>query len=177
MGVNLYTKENMKESIINFIKENFGEYINSLLEKYLSNEKKINSQPILNESSIELISENKNILRELELLDVLNENIFFEMASLYREDTGLKFTLWIDDAGKRRKIKHNEPRLKVEDPDDSDNFVSISISMNPEVLAGEFKKKQKLKDVFEFIKENYTELMAVWNNQKNTRNMQIIKIK
>ena len=51
------------------------------------------------------------------------------------------------------------------DPDDSHNFISVSISKTPAILAGEFKKKININDIFNFIKINYIDLMKIWNGQ------------
>ena len=146
--------------------ESRGFYEDSLIEKFNKNLEIMNNSSTLDERSKEAWNENKDISILLEIFDTLNEDIFFEMANFQKKDSGLKHNIWLDDMGKDRKNKHYGMRLKVEDPKDPKNLVPVSISMEPKILAGEFKnKKENISDVFEFIKLAYTDLVDHWNKK------------
>ena len=133
-----------------------GFYVKELIEEYNSNCEKNDTSSFVRNSHIKLL---------LEALDAFNEDIFFEMARFPKERSGLNYSLWLDDAGESRTNKHYLPRLKVVDPSDKNNLISVSISRNPEILAGKFKKNENISDVFEFIKKSYDDLMKLWNNE------------
>lgn len=133
----------------------------SLIEEYNTNILNLDN---LSEAA-SLIRRNKNILNELSLLDTFDEDILFEMASFSPKQSGLPFEIWLDEEGCERKNTHNQPRIKVTDPNDKHNKVPILISKNPCILAGGFIKKTDIDDVFNFIIKAYDDLMLVWNRK------------
>ena len=148
------------------LKYQLSDYENHLIEVYNKNCDIYNSQNTLSESAKTAYTENKSIYNELTLLDTFNEDIMFEMSTFKKEKSGLPFNIWLDDAGIYRTNKHSQPRLKVQDPDDLNSFISVLIDKDePKILAGKFKRKQNLKSVFEYIKTNYEELIKVWNQE------------
>lgn len=99
-----------------------------------------------------------------------------EMSKISKRDYNLPVNIWIDEEGIDRKVEHNIPRLKVQnnysDRTTQNDFISVSIDNNPQILAGTLKIKQKdLNKVFEFIKLNYSVLMDRWNNKITTKEM------
>ena len=141
-----------------------SDYEKSLIQEYNDNCIFYDSQKTLNEDAMRVFHRNSEIILILEELDTLNEDIMFEMANFKKEKSGLDFNIWIDDAGSARKNTHHTPRLKVQDPDDEKNLVSVSIDENnPVILAGKFKKKQNLNQLFDYIRTNYNDFMEVWN--------------
>ena len=148
------------------VNREISEYEQSLIEKYNQNVELFEKEITLNESALNLKSENKQILKELSLLDTLNEDIFFEMANFMKKDSGLSHNIWLDDMGCERNNKHNLMRIKIQDSKDSKNLVPISISKEPEILAGKFKNKNEdISDIIEFIKNSYEDLVKHWNQE------------
>lgn len=78
----------------------------------------------------------------------------YEMANVSKQDTGLPYDIWVDSAGKDRRVSHG-PRIKVAVNGKSRRMPEISISDNPELKAGRpfegmnvvIKWVQKYKDV------------------------------
>ena len=98
--------------------------------------------------------------------ELINEEVFFEMANFHKEESGLKHNIWLDEMGKDRKNTHHLMRIKVEDPKDKTNLVPVEISKSPKILAGAFtNKNEDISDVYEFIKRAYDDLVAHWNKQ------------
>lgn len=152
-----------KQIILN---EDRGFYENSLVEKYNQNLELLEREITLNSNALKLQSENKEILKELNSLDTLNEDIFFEMANFMKKDSGLSHNIWLDDMGCERNNKHNLMRIKIQDSKDSKNLVPISISKEPEILAGKFKNKNEdISDIIDFIKVAYEDLVKHWNQE------------
>lgn len=143
-----------------------SEYEQKLLEEYNKNCDTYNSQPTINEVSKNILLRNQQILKEFEYLDTLNPEPLIEMAMFKKDKSGLSHTIWIDEAGKSRKKKDKLPRIKIQDNNNSDNLVSFLIDKtNPIILAGEFKKRQDISDISEFVKIAYNDLMDVWNQK------------
>lgn len=99
-----------------------------------------------------------------------------EMSKISKRDYNLPVNIWIDEEGIDRKVEHNIPRIKVQnnysDKTTQNDFISVSINSNPQILAGTLKIKQKdLNKIFEFIKLNYSTLMDRWNNKITTKEM------
>lgn len=86
----------------------------------------------------------------------------FEMANLSPTDTGLAVVIWIGEVGGQ-----HGPRIKVSNVPGkfakNDNFV-ISVSSVPEVLTPKSVKlsSDKVQDVLDWVKLNYTDLMELW---------------
>ena len=98
---------------------------------------------------------------------VADEEPIFGMANLYPKRTGLPVLIWVDNLGYARNVKHNIPRLKVQNVKGDravDDSFSVSISKDPEVLAGENKlSKKDWEEVRSFIIENYDIFIDHWN--------------
>lgn len=96
------------------------------------------------------------------------ENIF-GMANLYPKRTGLPMVFWVDNVGSDRTTKHNLPRIKVQNilgDKRTDDVFSLSISKEPEILAGECKlSSSDLKIIMQYVIDNYDILMQHWNGE------------
>ena len=57
--------------------------------------------------------------------NILEQEAFFEMAKLSKNDSKLKYDIWLDSAGSIRKVPHNKPRVKLLV---DGNIIPISIS-------------------------------------------------
>lgn len=95
----------------------------------------------------------------------------YGMSTLYPSGTGLPVPIWIDDFGKDRNPNYNQPRVKVQNVGGDkvvDDFFVVSISKDPEVLAGTRKIHGKdWKRVRDFISTHYDVLMQHWNREIN----------
>ena len=93
----------------------------------------------------------------------------FGMANLYPKHTGLPVIIWVDNVGSARNVQHNVPRVKVQNVKGNkavDDTFSLSISSNPEILAGECKLSSKdFKQVKNFIIEHEQDFMRQWNQE------------
>lgn len=150
------------------IREEKEAYENSLLVEYEFLEKEKDKYFQIDDQYQNILNKMSKIENELDELDSFNEDICFEMANFHREDSGLSCNFWLDELGKDRKKKDKSPRIKIEDPNHKGNFISISISPNPKILAGKFDKSTNINDIFNFIRKNYTDLMKVWNKEMTT---------
>ena len=63
---------------------NLGFYEEILISRFNSNIDKINSEPTVNDNVKFLVNENEEILKTLELLDTLNEDIFLNDFTSYK---------------------------------------------------------------------------------------------
>lgn len=93
----------------------------------------------------------------------------FAMANLYPKRTGLPYLIWVDNLGCKRKVKHNVPRLKVQNSK-GDNVVDdafvLSISKSPEVLSGRCKlNSSELNEVKQYVSDHYDDFIAHWNQE------------
>ena len=95
-----------------------------------------------------------------------------EMALLRKSKTGLPVNIWIDEMGSARNVKHNIPRLKIQNDYNSnrtDNTLSIEISENPKILSGMQNIKDKdMNIIYDFIKRNLDLLLKHWNEEIDT---------
>lgn len=95
-----------------------------------------------------------------------------EMALLRKTKTGLPVNIWIDEMGSARNVKHNIPRLKIQNDYNSnrtDNTLSIEISKNPKILSGTQNIKDKdINIIYKFIKRNLDLLLKHWNEEIDT---------
>lgn len=104
-----------------------------------------------------------------------NENFFGMAANLSGQTTGLSQTVWI-------LVKANTfgPRIKVSYDNslrfDNNNIFSISISDNPQVVAGNTEEnvikqigKSNLDDIFDWVKLNKVVLEKYWNSNIDTQ--------
>ena len=104
------------------------------------------------------MSKFRNYLIEQEALTLL------EMApTFYPEDTGLKEIIWVST-----KMASHGPRIKVYETPNGKNF-SVSISDKPKVVAGDcFVNAKELKRIFAFILKHKDDLIAYWNSELTT---------
>ena len=115
----------------------------------------------------------KDVMNETAKL-IYEEQKLEEMANIQKSDYNTPVGMWIDELGNKRKVKHNEPRMKIVNnyEENFNDVIPISISTNPEILDGECKLKNKdLKLMKQFIAKNYDIFMQRWNNEISTREM------
>ena len=92
----------------------------------------------------------------------LVEAMFFEMANLYPDDTGLKYAIWFGEVGGQ-----HGPRIKVSNIKGTfakhDNFV-MTIAKEPVNLTPRYTKisVSDIEDIVDWIKINYEVLMKLW---------------
>lgn len=105
------------------------------------------------------LQENKNILEQ---------EAFFEMAKLSKNDSKLKYDIWLDSAGSNRKVPHNKPRVKLLV---DGIMIPISISKNPEFLidVSKYKKIKDIDTIFNFISKFEDVLLMHWNEEITDR--------
>lgn len=115
----------------------------------------------------------------------LLENFIFEMATLKSSITGLACDIWVDNSprnlqhGKRIKFKANK------DQHDSKDYLSMTISDNPEIKIPKGKEKLKeyridlsqdeIRQLKRFVKENkkYLLLLTMSNSNYTIKNFYI----
>ena len=108
------------------------------------------------------------------MLKIVYDYQMNEMANVSRKKSGLPMNIWLDSAGSSRNIKHNTPRVKIQNnyrdrfTDELSELIPVSISKNPEILVESVKLELKQKDIqraFKFISDNYDVLMSHWNGE------------
>lgn len=98
-----------------------------------------------------------------------DEDMLFEMANIYPEDTGLNCIVWVQSATPNNHGKHNTPRIKVEY---KNNQIPISIDDNPQILAngGNVQIDSKtFKAIVKWIKINKDLLLTYYNTPMSTK--------
>lgn len=98
---------------------------------------------------------------------IITEDQVFEMARVKPVRSGLPWIIFI--SSKDYVKQQHWARIKVSNIkgtfSDNDNFV-VSISKQPEVLAGKAKMSQsELEDVFDWVILNYDVLIKYWNEE------------
>lgn len=93
----------------------------------------------------------------------------YGFANIYPKRTsGLPVVIWVDNVGSKRRVKHNIPRIKVQNVpgnDVVDDTFSLSLEENPRVLAGKVKLSSKqYKQTVEYVREHLSELLDHWNH-------------
>lgn len=110
----------------------------------------------------------KRVVRTIAESDAKIDDIY-AMANLYPKRTGLPVILWVDNLGSARKLKHNIPRLKVQNvPGDKavDDAFEVSISKTPQILSGECRLNRKQKhEIFNYIEQHYNDFIDHWNQE------------
>jgi len=104
------------------------------------------------------------------LLGVIFEDSLFEMSNISPRDTNLPVVVWVFEKG---KSKHG-PRVKVMTHPGKMNLaetVSISVSDNPEVVAGEKLDPEIFNLVKKWVILNKKVLLDYWNNKLYTIDM------
>lgn len=110
-------------------------------------------------------------LQVLENIDMYQYDIM-EMANYHVPE--LPYGIWFDEAGKARKNKHNEPRVKIIMP--NNDTIPVSVENAPRFLVkgiqlskAENALKGKNKDkMFSFISRNYELILQHWNGDIET---------
>ena len=109
-----------------------------------------------------------NYLDDVEILD---EDLLFEMARLDKKDTGLPYDLWIDGMGKDRNNEHHSPRIKVEISEE--NRIPFEISDDPDIPESVKKNGYKtfphIKEVKQYVKAYKKVFMAHYLRQINDK--------
>ena len=95
------------------------------------------------------------------------DGYIFGMSNLYPSKTGLPVCVWVDTVGSERNVPHNIPRIKVQNTKgnrvDKDQYFVMSISQDPEVLAGECELQSKdRKQIEDWIKKYEDVLIKHW---------------
>lgn len=109
----------------------------------------------------------KDITKELNEALKLDEAIFYEMANIKKQRSGLSTDIWVDSAGTSRNVKHNIPRVKLV----GNNYsVELSIEANPQVIAvpkgiTESKVRRECKDAIDFIGKYHEIFLAYYNGK------------
>lgn len=105
----------------------------------------------------------------MKLKEIIAEKIdLYEMANVTPDETGLSRTIWISinnhSTGCRIKVM-NIGGIRYSE----DNF-SVSVSDNPEIVAGISKlKNNDHQKIFEFVKKNQTILLQLWASKISYR--------
>jgi len=103
---------------------------------------------------------------------IIYEEQLFEMANIPARDINQKFDLWLDSAGKERKIPHDSSRVKVEF--EKGKRVPVSIEEHPRILSNtKIKKSNGVTDILNFISQHRIALTLYINNK--WRDPQIIR--
>ncbi len=92
----------------------------------------------------------------------------FEMANLRQNSTGLDMVIWVSEKG---HTKHG-PRIKVSKTHSHKanimDSVSVSISDDPEIVAGEGLSNNDFEHVQEYIRRNKDVLLDYWYGEIDT---------
>lgn len=103
------------------------------------------------------------------LLEKNYNGILLEAPDIKAENSNLSHDIWLDGGSNVRNMQHNKPRLKIKSNHDKLKMISIEISENPKILSGKFDKHEDISDILDFIKDNYVELLDLWNNPKDVK--------
>lgn len=103
-------------------------------------------------------------------------NTLYEMANFGTNTTGEPFTIWIDEAGKDRKTKHDLPRFKVEKGN-----IHLDIVIEPDgTVRFDRQNTSKLhkfgpyKDALKFVEKFKPALLMHWNKKIETGDLALI---
>lgn len=96
------------------------------------------------------------------MIEILDEDLLFEMANVSTEDTKLPYELWIDSAGSERNVNHNSPRIKVNVDGD---MIPVSISDNPKVLVSGKDNFKGKSEITKYIKKYLDVFIKHWNKE------------
>ena len=105
---------------------------------------------------------------------LINEIYFNNFVNISKNDYNTPVGLWIDELGNKRKVQHNNPRLKIVNNynEDFTDTIDVTISDNPQIEKGVSKLKQKdYKTMLKFISKNYEIFLKRWNNEITTKEM------
>ena len=88
----------------------------------------------------------------------------YEMANLLKNESGLPYDIWLDSAGKDRKVPHNIPRIKIKIGEEM--IPVILYSMDDIRAKKEFRRSG---EVIQWVKNNYDIIMRHWNKEISDR--------
>jgi hypothetical protein len=97
---------------------------------------------------------------------VPTEDMLFEMANIYPEDTGLPFTVWINSQGEDQS--QHAARVKVSEGRRPVFMTSVSVESPVQVVAGHLDDKQ-LRLVSEWIDLNRDTILKHWRNEMSSK--------
>ena len=99
-------------------------------------------------------------------ISVQEEISLFEMSNLRPKETGLPMVIWIKPSSGTEK---HGPRVKVQtihgEKAKLGKTVSLSISDNPEIVAGRGLSTKDLKVAATFVRNNKDLLLKFWNDE------------
>lgn len=101
--------------------------------------------------------------------DISNDDMLFEMANIYPEDTGLNCIVWAQSATPTNHGNHNLPCIKIEY---KNNWIPISIEDEPRILAngGDVNiDSNTFKKTVEWIRLNKEILLQYYSNPMSTK--------
>lgn len=103
------------------------------------------------------------------ILEYVNDNYLYEHANIRSKVTGQPFDIWVDEFGKTRNNKHNEPRYKV-----TANDVELDIILHGddsiEIVndTQDIRKFKHSKEAVEFIEKFKLPFRMQWDQQIDT---------
>ena len=103
------------------------------------------------------------------ILEYVNDNYLYEHANIRSKVTGQPFDIWVDEFGKTRNNKHNEPRYKV-----TANDVELDIILHGddsiEIVndTQDIKKFKHSKEAMDFIEKFKLPFRMQWDQQIDT---------
>ncbi len=119
---------------------------------------------------------NEKAAADLVHIDEGEEESLFEMANLRQSSTGLPMVIWVSEKG---HAQHG-PRIKVSKTHSHKanvtDAISVSISDEPEIVAGEGLSTRDFNSVKNYIKLNKDVLLDYWYGEIDTAEL-ISKLK
>lgn len=107
----------------------------------------------------------EKIINGADIRKLLFNNVeMYEMANILARDTGLPYNMWVDSAGKRRKTKHNVPRIKVEFSSGNQCGVLLTTPLSLDKKV-KFPKGVSLREVFKFIDDHRDAFLIHFDNR------------
>lgn len=103
------------------------------------------------------------------ILEYVNDNYLYEHANIRSKVTGQPFDIWVDEFGKTRNNKHNEPRYKV-----TANDVELDIILHGddsiEIVndTQDIRKFKHSKEAMDFIEKFKLPFRMQWDQQIDT---------
>ena len=95
------------------------------------------------------------------MIEILDEDLLFEMANVSTKDTKLPYELWIDSYVSDIEAK-NIPRIKVNVDGD---LIPVSISDNPKVLVSGKDNFRGKSEIIKYIKKYLDVFIKHWNKE------------
>lgn len=103
------------------------------------------------------------------ILEYVNDNYLYKHANIRSKVTGQPFDIWVDEFGKTRNNKHNEPRYKV-----TANDVELDIILHGddsiEIVndTQDIRKFKHSKEAMDFIEKFKLPFRMQWDQQIDT---------